>query len=68
MVSDAGSYRRKKRQQKRNLFRHFVSLARMTSNAQDPKEEVIEESSKPVMSPLTAAVETSSSTGSIQTE
>lgn len=40
----------------------------MTSNAQDPKEEIIEESSMLVMSPPTAAVETSSSTGSIQTE
>ena len=40
----------------------------MTSDAQDPKEEIIEESSMPVMSPPTAAVETSSSTGSIQTE
>ena len=43
----------------------------MTSNAQDPNEEIMEESSTPstpVTSPPTAAVETSSSTGSIQTD
>ena len=43
----------------------------MNSNAQDPNEEIIEESSTPstpVTSPPTAAVETSSSTGSIQTD
>ena len=43
----------------------------MTSNAQDPNKEIIKESSTPstpVTSPPTAAVETSSSTGSIQTD
>ena len=43
----------------------------MTSNAQDPNKEIIEESSTPstpVTSPPTAAVETISSTGSIQTD
>ena len=43
----------------------------MNSNAQDPNEEIIEESSTPstpVTSPPTAAVETNSSTGSIQTD
>ena len=43
----------------------------MTSNAQDPNEERIAESSTPstpVTSPPTAAVETSSTTGSIQTD
>ena len=41
----------------------------MNSNAQNPNEEIIEESSTPstpVTSPPTAAVETSSSTGSLQ--
>ena len=43
----------------------------MNSNAQDPNEERIKESSTPstpVTSPPTAAVETSSSTGPIQTD
>ena len=43
----------------------------MNSSAQDPNEERIEESSTPstpVTSPPTAAVETSSSTGSIQAD
>ena len=40
----------------------------MNSNAQDPNEEIIEESSTPVTSPPTAAVETNSSTGSIQAD
>ena len=43
----------------------------MNTNAQDPNEEIIEESSTPstpVTSPPTAVVGTSSSTGSIQTD
>ena len=43
----------------------------MNSNAQDPNEERIEESSTPstpVTSPPTAAVKTSTSTGSKQTD
>ena len=40
----------------------------MNPNTQGPNEERIEESSTPVTSPPTAAVETSSLTGSIQTD
>ena len=39
----------------------------MNSNAEGPNEERIEETSTPVTSPPTAAGETSSTTGSIQT-
>ena len=52
-------------------FATSFHIAWMTSNAQDPNEEIIEESSTPstlVTSPPTAAVETSSSTSSIQTD
>lgn len=40
----------------------------MNSNAQDPNEEIFEESSTPVTSPPTDPVEPSSSTASLQTD